>query len=614
MLKEQGVHIFEGENYKDTLEKALTELNLVMDKVDIEIVEEKKSFMFKKGYVKIIVSPKGNEKNVSLELQADEEDITLEIDGSPFEEEMQNFKLNYRDDGVYLQVLDPGGANQGLEQDIIDFLKCKQVKDHDLVGITMASTDPSSQHKVAPAQKEVLVDSTLRVQFSKDKMEASIVISKPLGGKSFTLESLREALTNNNIVYGIDEEQLKRLVKLKWTDSYVTIARGKQPVDGVDGELIYHFDKEKDHKPVVLEDGSVDFKQLGLIKSVTTGTLLVEVVPPTEGTPGINVSGIEIPAKKGREQRFKKGKNTTESEDGLKLFAAMDGQVRFEDGKIIVTEAYEIPGNVDNSTGNINFNGTVIVHGNVKAGFSIIAEGNIEVNGVVEGATLISKGSIVLNRGIQGNNSAYLECHGNMAAKYIENATIKVQGDLTADFILHSEVSVKGKILLAGKKSLLVGGDVRAGVEIRAKIAGSHMGTLTKLEVGVDPEERNKFELLKGEVLGIQGNCQNLKKTIDLLKRQALAGQLPKNKEEMLIKSLKTYEFLQEKYQVQLHELQLLDQKIQNLSKGKVHVSHKIYPGVKVVISNAVKFFYDELVGATLYKKEGEITIGPYEQ
>lgn len=85
-----------------------------------------------------------------------------------------------------------------------------------------------------------------------------------------------------------------------------------------------------------------------------------------------------------------KGKNTEISEDGQNLIAAINGQINYIDGKVNVFQNYEVPANVDNSTGNINFIGNVIVRGSVLSGFVIQAGGNVEVGGVVEGATIIA--------------------------------------------------------------------------------------------------------------------------------------------------------------------------------------------------------------------------------
>ncbi len=608
--------IVDGENYDEALEKAMLQLKLTRDEVAVEILEEKRGFLFKKGSIKLKVSPKEAEAVVTMEAIEAKEEAPLDlIKGlKSIEAEVKPYQLSYGQEGVFLRVNNTYQNDQDLINAILDYLKRKQVKGYELNQVTQAVKQKNQPCKIAPPQEESLIDSTVKINLSRDKMEASIWVSAAEGGKEFTLETLKEELFQGQVVFGIDEELLKKIVDHKWTDGYVKVAKGKAPIDGIDGKAIYLFDTDKSFKPIILEDGTVDFKQLNIIRNVNRGELLVEIIPPTDGVPGTDVCGNTISAKKGKEVRIKKGKNTVESEDGLKLYAAVDGQIIVEDGKISVSEVYQIRGDVDNSTGNVQFNGTVIVNGNVKSGFMIQAEGNIEVNGVVEGATLISKGNIVLSRGIQGNNQALLECGGNLVVKYVENAKIRCRGNIQADFILHSDVVTKGKILLNGKRGLVAGGDIRAGEEIRAKTVGSHMGTSTRLEVGIDPQERMKQDEIKTELAEIDKNSQNLKKTIDLLKRTAQTGQIPKNKEEILIKSVKTLEFLKEKEATLRAQLQEIDERIAYLSRGKIHVSDTIYPGVKVVILNATRFIYDELSNCTLYRKDGEVTIGPYEK
>ena len=68
---------------------------------------------------------------------------------------------------------------------------------------------------------------------------------------------------------------------------------------------------------------------------------------------------------------------------GTELYAEIDGQLKIVDGKINVYSVYEVPADVDNSTGNIRFIGNVTVRGNVLSGFEIEAGGDIEVSGVV---------------------------------------------------------------------------------------------------------------------------------------------------------------------------------------------------------------------------------------
>lgn len=109
----------------------------------------------------------------------------------------------------------------------------------------------------------------------------------------------------------------------------------------------------------------------------------------------------------------------------------------------MVSDVYDVPANVDVSTGDIEYKGTVHVNGNVLTGYMIQATGDIIVNGVVEGAILIAGGNIVLKRGMQGMTKGSLSAAGNITAKFIENSEVRCEGTLMCDAILHSDVECK---------------------------------------------------------------------------------------------------------------------------------------------------------------------------
>ena len=71
------------------------------------------------------------------------------------------------------------------------------------------------------------------------------------------------------------------------------------------------------------------------------------------------------------------------------LTCDISGHVILENDKIFVSNVLELV-NVDNSTGDIDYEGDVVVNGNVLAGFTVKATGDITVSGIVEGATVIA--------------------------------------------------------------------------------------------------------------------------------------------------------------------------------------------------------------------------------
>src|SRR5699024_2292633 len=185
-----------------------------------------------------------------------------------------------------------------------------------------------------------------------------------------------------------NNDKIKKQLKHRKYNTQIQMSMGKEPEDGADGEVVYHISLDKSGKPLIKEDGDVDYFHLDLVENVKKGQALATIIPPTEGISGMTVTGKEIQATPGKNIRVGRGKNIDLSDDGLQLFAAIDGRVELIANKIHVYNTLEINGDVDTSTGNIDFVGNVTINGNVLTGFEVKAQGHIIVSGVVEGANL----------------------------------------------------------------------------------------------------------------------------------------------------------------------------------------------------------------------------------
>ena len=84
------------------------------------------------------------------------------------------------------------------------------------------------------------------------------------------------------------------------------------------------------------------------------------------------------------------------------IFSEVTGHASLVKGKVFVSSVFEVPADVDNSIGNVEYAGNVHVAGNVKGGFEVRAKGDIIVEGVVEDALLEAGGQIIVKRGIHG--------------------------------------------------------------------------------------------------------------------------------------------------------------------------------------------------------------------
>ncbi len=451
-------------------------------------------------------------------------------------------------------------------------------------------------------------------------MNSQIEISRD-GLKAY-MTLLEKDKNNNNIEKTIDEiksiikvglniEKVKKVLYDGITNERIQIAEGIPPIDGKDGYIKYNFDIKKKGTPKILEDGSVDYKELDIINNVAVGEILAEIIPPQEGKPGKKVTGETIPYKRGKEPKINYGKNVYLSKNNNALIAKKSGLVTFINNKLVVLDVYEVD-NVDNSVGNINFDGTVIVKKNVLNGFKITAKGDVQVNGIIEGGYIENTGNVIVKRGIQGYNKLVVRSLGNITSKFIENAKIISEKDIYAEMILHSEVSCKGSVNLYGRRGLIVGGVVRSGKEICAKTVGSVMHTTTILEVGIDPEIKDRLENIKHEINVKENELKKIIKIYKLLERLKKANRLDNKKDQLYKKVEKTKIVLMEELERLNNEYMQLNKQIMSITEGKIKVLDVVYPGVKVIIGNSSFTVREEMKRCTFYIEGGEIKIGTY--
>lgn len=522
------------------------------------------------------------------------------------------FQLIYQKDGVFIVIYPPVGKGRKVElNDVIERLARKQVKsiNRDMVEFAVMKSD-KNLIKIAEPQDEVKIDAAANAMTSPDKMRGYISILPPDNGRMLTADELLGILNKSGIVFGININALQTLVNYPVYNEMICVAEGIQPVNGQNGKLEFFFNINVDSKPTILEDGRVDFRDLNLIESVQNGQKLCSLIPPSPGTPGRNVCGGIMPSVPGKPAVLPKGRNTVISDDKSSLISSIDGQVSYHDGKISVFSTYEVAADVDNTTGNINFIGNVLIRGNVLSGFVVEAGGNVEIWGVVEGAVIKAGGDIILKRGMSGMGKGVLISGGDIIARYIENSTVEARGDIKSEAIMHSNVKCGNKLELSGKKGLLVGGSCKVGREIVAKVIGSYLATATEVEVGVDPTIRERYKEVKAELSSMESDLRKAEQAITILKRLEISGALTPEKQEMMSKSVRTKVYINSKLLELKEELQQLETKLQQDSYGKIKCYNYIYPGTKVIIGTSMLYVRENIQYCTLYRDGADIRAG----
>lgn len=525
--------------------------------------------------------------------------------------------LEFLEDGIYLTVYPPQGDGSPITLPLVlKELEEREVEGYDLELLKKVIDEANGRStKIAEVVVREPVKGMAKVKVSQDKMVAWLTLIPPKhGGMPVTKEEILEAIEAEGIKYGIDDEVIERAMALGDISEELEFAKGLPAIDGLSAKIDYKFAVHGiEIKPKELENGKVDFYNLNLVQNVTNGQVLATKSMPTLGTDGINVLGTVIKAKPGKDIQIKAGKNTELIDDKTTLIATDDGHVTYSSGKVSVLPVYEVNGDVNFATGNIDFIGGVIVKGNVLEGFSVKAEGDVEVRGSITGGSVHAQGHVQVKNGIIAKDKGVVEATGNLFVKFVENGNINVEGDIVVgEAIMHSKINCKGSIAVGGRKGLIVGGVVRAGDVISAKLVGSNLATATELEAGIDPEIKIKFNSVTQALKEAKVNLEKTQQAFKLLKEmEQKQGGLPTNKKAMLVKVSRAQYQLMGAVQKLSVEQQELQQELEHNTKGKISVSGLIHPGVKITIGPSSYYVKDETQFCSFVREGGEIHCVP---
>ena len=521
------------------------------------------------------------------------------------------FQLVIKEHGTFLRLIPPVENGEKISiSEVISYLSKEKCDVFDVKEINAAIIKLTNQpiDILLTSDKMIPKSESVKIEISEDKMNAAVRFYPPsTDGQMIDKRGMLSDLSLAGIKAGVDERVMNELLKVhEYCKSYV-LARGIEPVQGKDASIEYHFNTELSLRPTVNEDGSVDFHNLNNMARVNKGEILATLTKEKVGHPGINVCGEVIKPREVKRKKLKHGRNIILTEDGLQLISEINGHVSLIDDKVFVSDIYEVE-DVDVSTGDINYDGSVVVKGNVRSGYSIVAKGNIEVNGVIEGSYLKAEGDILLKRGIQGMGKAKVECEGNLVAKFIENAKVTVGGSVHTESILHSHVAAKNEIEVSGKKGFITGGVVRSTTLITAKNIGSPMGTDTLVEVGADPLMVERHQELHAKIKKADKVLNTCKPVLNAFaKKVALGENVTKEQTEKIQNLQKTVEETEQKITWYIKEIEKMEGMLQGETTAFIKVKGFVYPGVKVVIADDTLYVRENLTYCRFVREKGEI-------
>ena len=430
-------------------------------------------------------------------------------------------------------------------------------------------------------------DGFCEIEISEDKNIATAnIYPAALGGKQLNEEDVVKQIRRKNISVALNISEIKNalqsVIRTNIAYKQVLVAKGKPPVLGKEAWVEYLFNTVKKVGPLIDENGHTDFHNITSLESVTKNQTIAIFHPMITGVDGFNVLGEKVPAPFLKDLRPPVGQNYYYSEtEPTHILSKIDGYVTLAAGNIVITNLYNIRGDVDFHTGHITTKGSLNVLGNVKSGFNLNLSENIKVNGYVKDSNINAGGTVFIGGGFSGTGEGKIVAGGDVTVRYIRNQTIYTRGSLFVHKeVVESKIFVKNDIKSQSNDMFIIGGCVLAGGDIMVNQLGHEYGMKTIIEAGYDYENLAKIKKVNDELEEKKKELNQLKLQIEL---NLSNGNMRSQKLAKTI--LITYQMKKNNYDELFLSQNELKSKITNPSKSKVIVNGKIYPGVEIKIN-----------------------------
>lgn len=454
-------------------------------------------------------------------------------------------------------------------------------------------------------QRTLTVSEPYKLEISEDKMEAyfSYIDNAPL-----TAELIQQILMQSEIKFGILEKEIKEIVQIQQkTKSPVQnflIAKGQLVEPTKQGRIVFSFDQQVKRKFEENNSGKVDYKSNNTIQSVKKGERIAIIKKPIYGSPGCNIFGVKVPPAEPKEALLKAAKNVSANEDQTEFFAEKEGTPLYKHGTISVVDVMQVNGHLSLATGNINFEGSVAVDGDVGDDYIIKAEGDIIIGGSVGSSKLIAGGKIQIGQGFNGRGTGTADCIGDFSVKFMKEVNINCEGNVIVEKeALNCNINALGQLLM--EKSNLMGGEATILSGIFVNDIGSSLGIKTKINPGVNflfSSRKAGFEKRRDEIKQKTNDINNIIGPILKDKNQLAA--LPEEKRKKVFELVAELKKLKQESDYIQQELAHFIEENKSNRVNEVVAYNKVYPGSIFKIGYSQKEFKNELTGPVLITED----------
>ena len=446
-------------------------------------------------------------------------------------------------------------------------------------------------------EKNLIKAADIEVEITVNGMEA--YVKKIAKDRAVTKERLLDILKRYNIRAGILDDALEEIIKGETIKKPVLVARGQIPKKGADGWYECFFRTTLNRRPKILKDGSADFKNVEWFETVKAGQKLVYYHPAEAGTDGYTVSGKPIPAQKGMEKSILTGKGFVMEADKKTYTSTVDGMVSMNDTTLEVTRHMEVE-DVTIATGDIYFDGSLHIKGNVENGTLVKVTEDLEIDGNVGAATILCGGNVLLKKGMNAAGHGLLKAEKGVVSRFFEAVKVEAKEDIQVNKCLNSQLYAGGMII---SSSIIAGGVSCAEKGFRITNAGNGAGLHTALKIGFNEQIQEELNRINTKIVEAEQELRMLQNSY----MDYLAKFPPeiRNGMELFLKLEKAVSIKKQ----QISDLKAaVDAHFKKMNEAKVMIGGRAYEGCVVEI-NRRRWKAENQFNIVLKSSDDEIVI-----
>ena len=335
------------------------------------------------------------------------------------------------------------------------------------------------------------------LDLSGDRLKAHISLTRDAPA-SLGIYQVKRFLEEKQIVFGLISDGLMEnwLYDENLRNEPLLIAKGKAPKPPVNAQIHYHFPTDYRCPGKINPDGSIDFRDRGNIPYVSKDDLLASKTFPETGEFGMDVQGNKIPVAEPVDLEFSAGSGTWISEEQDAIYSTINGQPHLDPrGTVSVCTEYEIKGDIGFDTGNVEFDGNVVVSGSVMQGFKVKCTSLTAKE--IHGAEIDVSGDLNVSMGIVDTQLVHVK--GNIQAKFVRNSKIHAFGDLMVQKeIIDSQIYLSGACI--NERGLILNSIITAKRGIQGGTVGNQKAPPSSLSVGIDENVNQLLEKMESEL------------------------------------------------------------------------------------------------------------------